>query len=128
MDQQKFYNHVSSWIKSYHNAEALEWLRRFVNNSRQPAAVKEKLHREIDIKIATLKNKPCFAAVSGDTYLVDTYGHPKVYTTRFSAICKVAELKMRGYEAELVQGSAFFRIRLAESAPIDNMAAYGCYV
>src|ERR1700754_120022 len=104
MDQQKFYSHVSSWIKSYHNADALEWLRRFINSSQQPVEVKKKLHREIDLKIAVLKNKPCFAEVSGSTYLADHHGHPKVYTTRFSAICKVAELKMRGYEAELMPG------------------------
>jgi hypothetical protein len=126
MEQQKFYDHVSKWIKSYHNADALEWLRKFINSSQQPVHIKEKLHREIDIKIAALKNKPCFADINGDTWLVDYEGHPRVYTTRFSAIVKLAELKMRGYNAELAPGNVFYRIRLAEPAPIDELAACGC--
>jgi hypothetical protein len=123
MEANKFYNHVSSWIKSYRNAEALHWLRKFINNSQQPEAIKDKLHAEIDWKIEGLKQKPAFAMNNGTCYLADDEGHPKVFTTRFSAVCKVAELKMKGYEAELKPGSVFYRIKLTQPAPMEEMAA-----
>ena len=123
MEQNKFYEHVSSWINSYQNLEALEWLRRFVNNSFQSQAVKEQLHREIDWKIAGLRNRPAFSEVGDSTYLVDDMGHPRVYTTRFSAICKLAELKMKGYDAELRAGDVFYRIVLQTETPVDEVVA-----
>lgn len=123
METNKFYEHVSSWINSYTNPEALEWLRRFVNNSFQSRAVKEQLHKEIDWKIAGLRNRPVFTEVGDDTFLVDELGHPRVYTTRFSAICKLAELKVKGYEAELRPGDVFYRIVLQPSAPIDEVVS-----
>jgi len=125
METNKFYEHVSSWINSYTNPEALEWLRRFVNNSFQSQAVKEQLHREIDWKIAGLRNRPAFGEVNGDTFLVDEQGHPRVYTTRFSAICKLAELKMKGYEAELRPGDVFYRIALQHPRPDEAVAVAG---
>jgi hypothetical protein len=121
MEQNKFYEHVSSWIGSYHNPEALEWLRRFVNNSFQAQEVKEQLHREIDWKICSLRNRPCFSEVGEDLFLVDEQGHPKVYTTRFSAICKLAELKLKGYDAELKPGSVFYRITLTQPVVEDEV-------
>jgi hypothetical protein len=123
METNKFYEHVSSWINSYQNPEALEWLRRFVNNSFQSQAVKEQLHREIDWKIAGLRNRPAFGEVGSDTFLVDELGNPRVYTTRFSAICKLAELKMKGYDAELRPGDVFYRIALQNENPVDEVVA-----
>lgn len=93
-----FYQHVSSWIKSYHNPDALYWLRRFINNSTEPLHIKEQLHREIDYKDAALRNQPFFCNALGQYFLVDHAGHPRIYTTRFAAICKVAELKLKGYD------------------------------
>ncbi len=124
MESNQFYECVSGWIKSYRNPEALQWLRKFVNNSLQPQEVKEKLHCEIDWKIAGLQHQPAFAEKQGLTYLVDDNGHPKVFTTRFSALCKVAELKMKGYEVELKPGSVFYRIQLTP-APINEYAIAG---
>lgn len=121
MEAEKFYTHVSKWIKSYHNADALEWLRKFINTSQQPDETKQRLHREIDWKIAALKNAPEFREIDGVRYLVDYEGNPKVYTTRFSAICKVAELKMRGFAAELVPGTVFYRIKCTEPVATDKL-------
>jgi hypothetical protein len=120
MEPNKFYVHVSSWIKSYRDADALHWLRKFINQSGQPYEIKEKLHAEIDGKIAGLKHRPHFAPTNGDHILADEQGHPKVFTTRYSAVCKVAELKMKGYEVELKPGSAFYRIKLTKSAPVEE--------
>lgn len=126
MEPNKFYMHVSSWIKSYRSPDALFWLRKFINNSGQPWEIKEKLHHEIDLKISGLKNMPSFALKNGDYYLVDDEGHAKVFTTRFSAVCKLAELKMKGYEAALQPGSVFYRIRLTEPAPIEWLSVESC--
>ncbi len=123
MEANKFYNHVSSWIKSYRNAEALQRLRAFINSSTQPVDIKEKLNGEIDRKIAGLKQRPMFAMNNGICYLADSEGHPQVFTTRFSAVCKLAELKMNGYDAELKPGSVFYRIQINEPAPMEEMAA-----
>jgi len=120
MEPNKFYAHVSSWIKSYRNPEALHWLRKFINSSGQPHEIIDKLHEEIDWKVAGLKQRPAFTKKNGDHYLVDEEGHLKVFTTRFSAVCKVAELKMKGYEVELKPGNVFYRIILTEPAPIDD--------
>lgn len=122
MEPNRFYTHVSSWIKSYRNPEALHWLRKFINNSGQPLEVREKLHAEIDLKVSGLKHKPAFAMKNGEYFLVDNEGHQKVFTTRFSAVCKVAELKMKGYEAELHPGTVFYRIKLTEPAPMEMRA------
>lgn len=116
MEPNKFYAHVSSWIKSYRNPEALQWLRKFINNSGQPLDIRERLHEEIDWKIAGLRSRPAFALQNGDGYLVDDEGHPKVFTTRFSAVCKLSELKMKGYNVELKPGSVFYRIKLVAPA------------
>lgn len=123
MEPNKFYEHVSNWVKSYRNADALEWLRNFIDNSLQPVEIQNKLHREIDMKVAGLRHLPCFATTaSGDNerVLLNEDGHAKVFTTRFSAICKVAELKMKGYSVELKPGDAFYRIKLTQTALIDQ--------
>lgn len=125
MEANQFYACVSSWIKSCRNTESLQWLRRFVNSSLQHHGVKEQLHREMDQKLARLQHLPCFAEKLGHTYLADDNGHPKVFTTRFSAICKVTELKMKGYEVELKPGSVFYKIKLTTPAPINEYAIAG---
>ncbi len=127
MEPTKFYDHVSSWIKSYRNPDALEWLRNFIENSNQPATIRTRLQEEIDFKIAGLRMRPCFAHENGDCILLDEDGNPRVFTTRFSAICKVAELKMKGYSVELKPGSVFYRIKLSQPAPIhlDDYAIAG---
>lgn len=121
-NEKNFYEHVSSWIKSYHNPDALHWLRRFINNSSEPLDIKEQLHREIDWKVAALRQQPCFNDAQGMGYLVDDSGHPRIYTTRFAAICKVAELKLKGYDVELQPGDVFYKIKLADPAPINQSA------
>src|SRR5262245_61419156 len=107
MESNKFYMHVSSWIKSYRSAEALHWLRKFINSSLQPNEVKEKLHSEIDWKVAGLQQKPYFGRKNDEHYLIDDQGHPKVFTTRYSAVAKLAELRMYGYSVELKPGNVF---------------------
>ena len=123
MEQMNFYRHVSSWISSYRDPDALEWLRRFVNSSQQPIAVKQKLQDEIDRKADHLRNRPAWTLHNGEYYLADDHGHPRVYTTRFSAVCKVAELKLKGYSVELKPGSAFYRIIAHQPAPVGEYAA-----
>jgi len=123
MEQNNFYRHVSSWISSYRDPDALEWLRKFVNSSLQPVTVKNRLHREIDMKAARLRDRPVFTERNGEYFLADDHGHPRLYTTRFSAVCKVAELKLKGYPAELKTGSAFYRISVHQPAPIGEYAA-----
>lgn len=123
MEQTMFYKHVSSWIDSYYNAEALEWLHRFVNNSPQEGEIKERLHMEIDRKIASLTDAPFFCKYDGMEMLMDETlkenQHPKVFTTRYAALNKVIELRTKGYDARLVEGNAFYRIQLVQPAPID---------
>lgn len=119
MDTNKFYTHVSSWIKSYQNADALEWLRRFVNNSLQPERIKQQLHQEIDCQIAGIKSSPRFSMVNGDIYLIDDTGIPEIFTNKLNAVCKATELRMRGYAPELLQDGDYYRIRLIRSALIN---------
>lgn len=123
-NETNFYDHVSSWIKGYHSADGLHYLRRFVNNSHEPVQVKEQLHREIDFKYASLNNLPYFCNTNGSYYLCDDAGHPRIYTTRFAAICKVAELKLKGYNAMLQPGEVFYRIALEDAAPMNQLADY----
>lgn len=114
-----FYNHVSSWIDSYYNAEALEWLRRFICNSSQPQEVIDRLQREVDRKMASLTNMPFFGACDGMQLLMDEHCHPQVFTTRYAAMSKVAQLRIMGYDARLLEGNAFYRIQLVQSAPVN---------
>lgn len=64
MSQQKFYQHVSKWIDSYHYSQILQLLspknglRSFINNSPQPQEVKQKLNQLISLKIASMLDQP----------------------------------------------------------------------
>lgn len=119
MEKNMFYNHVSSWIDSYYNPAALDWLRRFINNSAQPQEVRDRLNREVDRKIASLTNQPCFSKYEGMQLLMDEHCHPQVFTTRFSAMSKVAQLRIMGYDARVIEGNAFFRIQLVTAQPVQ---------
>lgn len=118
MEPQTFYTHVSNWIKSYRNADGLVWIERFINNSSQPYAIKTKLLDEVEAKQAGLTGKPKFGMRNGANVLLDEEGSQKVYTTRFSAMCKLSQLKMAGYNVELLPGQYFYRIELLEEQPI----------
>lgn len=119
MEKNMFYNHVSSWIESYYNAEALEWLRRFINNSDQAYEIKNRLEREVDRKIASLTNMPFFGKYDDMQLLMDERCHPQIFTTRYAAMSKVAQLRIMGYDARLLEGGVFFRIQLVQPAPIN---------
>lgn len=123
MEQNMFYRHVSSWIDSYYNADALEWLHRFVTNSPQQEEIKERLHLEIDRKIASLTNTPFFGKYDDMQLLMDGSSngqeHPLVFTTRYAAMNKVIELRLMGYDVRLLEGNSFFRIQLIQQAPIN---------
>lgn len=127
MKQNMFYKHVSSWINSYYNADALEWLHRFINNSNQPQEVKKRLHMEVDRKIASLTNMPFFCEYDDMQLLMDNSltdrQHPQIFTTRYAAMGKVIELRMLGYDARLLEGNSFYRIQLVQSQPINFQQA-----
>ncbi len=119
MENNMFYDHVSSWINSYYNADALIWLRRFIDNSTQPYEVKDRLHREVDRKMATLLNMPYFTKHDDMQLLMDEYDHPQIFTTRYAATNKIVELRRAGYDVRLLEGGAFYRIQLVQPAPIN---------
>ncbi len=121
MEQNFFYRHVSKWIRSYYNADALEWLHRFINNSNEPAEVKVRLHREVDRKIASLRNMPYFSLHDDMQLLMDKEGYPMIFTTRYAAMNKLAELTVMGYDVRLLEGNAFYRIQLIQPAPINHV-------
>jgi hypothetical protein len=124
MKENIFYNRVSSWIRSYRNPEALEWLRRFVDNSAEPADVKLQLYREIAYKETRLRQMPVFTESDHHTYLADEKGGVRIYATRFGAVCKLAELALKGFEVELEQqDNGHFRISLSAPAPAGGMNA-----
>lgn len=125
METNSFYTHVSNWIKSYRNADALEWLRRFVSNSYQPAYIKQKLQQEIDWQIAGIKSKPRFSVVHNDLYLVDSDGLPEIFTNQLNAVCRATELRLKGYEVQLMQDGNYYRIRLVHPAPVTPIASHG---
>ncbi|MCB9047228.1 MAG: hypothetical protein H6550_13930 [Chitinophagales bacterium] len=118
MEKNMFYRHVSSWIESYYNADALEWLRRFINNSTQPVEMKDRLQREVDRKVAALNNTPFFGKYDDMQLLMDEHCHPQIFTTRYAAMSKIVQLRATGYDARLLEGNAFYRIQLVQSAPI----------
>ncbi|MBS1771459.1 MAG: hypothetical protein JST82_01275 [Bacteroidetes bacterium] len=122
MENSTFYNHVSSWVRSHRNPETLDSIRNFVDRALQPLDIKEKLYREINYKETILRRQPGFT-VSGDaTYLANDDGNPRVYMSRFSAVCKLAELTLKGYEVELQQSGTQYRITLSEPAPVNGMS------
>ena len=114
-----FYNHVSSWIASYYNADSLEWMRRFIANSNEEDEIKERLLREVDRKMASLLNMPFFTHHDGMQLLMNEHCHPKVFTTRYAAMCEVTQLRVMGYDVRLLEGGVFFRIQLVRAAPIN---------
>ena len=118
MEKNMFYHHVSNWINSYYNADALEWLRRFITNSQQSYEIKDRLHREVDRKLASLRNMPFFGMYDDMQVLMDDNCHPQIYTTRYAAMSKVTELRLMGYDVRLLEGNVFFKIQLVQSAPI----------
>lgn len=119
MEHNMFYEQVSRWIDSYRDAGPLEWLRRFVDHSTQPTMIKERLYREIDRKVAALRNLPYFSVHDGVHYLMDKHGHPEIFTTHYSAVNKVMELRRNGYDVRIIKGNVFSRIQLIQPAPID---------
>jgi len=123
MEKNMFYNHVSSWIDSYYNAEALEWLRRFINNSTQPQDIRDRLQQEVNRKIASLTNMPFFGKYDDMELLMDQslpkQDHPAIFTTRYAAMSKIAQLRQMGYDARLLEGNAFYRIQLVQPAPVN---------
>ncbi len=108
--QTDFYTHVSKWIRSYYNPDSLDWLVKFVENSIEPDEVKAKLIREIKVKKSHLLNEACFTDFDGTMLLTDRTNNPVIYTTRYAAITKLAELTNKGYNVQLVEGNCFFRI------------------
>lgn len=122
MEKNMFYKHVSSWIESYYNAEALEWLRRFISNSNQAQELKERLFREVDRKIAALTNMPFWGEYDGMQLLMDEHCHPQIFTTRYKTMSKVAQLRLMGYDARLLEGGVFFRIQLVQPAPVNFLS------
>lgn len=118
MEPQTFYIHVSNWIKSYRNVDGLTWLSKFIENSSQPLDIKNKLHKQIEYKKSGINGIPEFGIRNGANVLLDEDGFQKVYTTRFSAMCRLTQLKSMGYNVELLRGDYFFRIKLLEEQPI----------
>lgn len=112
-DGKFFLDTVSSWIESYTNADALIWLRAFINRSPQPEDIKKQLHLRIDRKLSQLTSKPFFGEVNGERLLMDDNCHPVIFTTRYKAMQKVTDLYMRGYEAAIVEGT-FYKIKLVQ--------------
>lgn len=117
MENNPFYTHVSSWIESYFNPDALTWLRRFIDNSTQGQDVKEKLNKQIDRKIASLTYSPLFSEYDGMQLLMDKHNHPQIFTTRYAAMNKIVELRRQGYDVRLVEGGVFYRIQLFQLVP-----------
>lgn len=108
--QKTFQQTVGSWIRSYRNPEALDFLRRFVDNSTAPDEVKESLRSQIDAKEQRLRQAPQFVTLNGTTYLADEQWKPREYLTRFGAVCKMAELALKGYEVDLQQTGTIYII------------------
>jgi len=121
MEQNIFYNHVSNWVRSHRNPETMETLRNFVDKALQPAEVKEKLYREIAYKESILRRQPTFVVTEEHTLLADESGQPRVYASRFSAVCKLAELTLKSYSVELLQNNHLFYIILSEPAPVNSI-------
>lgn len=119
MENNMFYDHVSSWIDSYYNADALIWLRRFIDNSAQPYEVKDRLHREVDRKMASLTNMPYFSKYDDMQLLMDERCHPQIFTTRYAAMNRIVQLRRQGYDVRLLEGGVFYRIQLVQPAPIN---------
>ncbi len=98
-----FYNRVSGWVKAYRNTDALDWVRKFVNNSEQSQDIKDKLHKEIDYKEQKLRAKAGFVTHENEQYLATDKGELAKWHTRFGVVCKCAELALKGYDVEVVQ-------------------------
>jgi hypothetical protein len=123
MEQQIFYSHVSNWVRSHRNPETIETLRNFVDKALQPADIKERLYREIDYKESILRRQPSFTVNEDTTYLAGDDGAPRLYASRFSAVCKLAELTLKGYDVELMQNNNQYLITLSNTAPVHMKVA-----
>lgn len=102
MDAEKFYNTVSGWIDSYNSQEALNGLRQFIDNSKQPLELKNRLHALIDAKRKELTDVSYFCI----------HGAPALYTSLTKTIAQVNELRAAGHNPEIVIGNPFYKIRL----------------
>lgn len=118
-----FFNHVSSWIDSYYNADSMEWLRRFIDNSQQPDDIKSKLQGLVDKRQAVIKGTPYFKPFDGKSILMDTAlkntDHPKLFTSRYRALCEVTKLRLAGYDAAVDDNKTFFRVKLLSASTIN---------
>lgn len=120
MDSAVFYNNVKRWIDSYRDSEPLKWLRRFIESSDQPAMVKDKLIRRLEVKRCQIDNVPCFQHWDTDIFLLDGHGNPKIYISKREAILEASRLQRLGYDVAAVQGQAFYRIKLVTPEKITN--------
>lgn len=120
MDQHTFYSHVSKWIRSFENPEALARLTKFITGSPQPDEIKMKLLGEAEARIKALNCPPMFVDILGEQYLKNHAGHPKVFTTRFSAVTEMATLKLKGLDVDLVTTGTFYRIKLNTAKPVQT--------
>jgi hypothetical protein len=123
MKKNNFFNHVSKWIASYDNIEALEWLRKFIDQSSQPENIKINLRIKLQKRIHSIIQSPKFTKINGDVYLMDEYGLPGIFDKKYTAVKKIVELKQLGFTATIMQDSNYYRIRLTHSAPVNTMCA-----
>lgn len=118
-----FFNHVSKWIASYNDTEALEWLRKFIDQSNQSEEIKIGLRIKLQKKIFTLNNSPKFTRVNEDVYLMDEHGLPGVFDKKFTAVKKIIQLKQMGFSATIMQDYNYYRIRLINPALMNPICA-----
>lgn len=123
MVENNFFNHVSKWIASYNDTEALEWLRKFIDQSSQPEEVKVGLRIKLQKRIFSIKNSPKFTKVHEDIYLMDEYGLPGVFDKKFTAVKKIIQLKQLGFSATIMQDYNYYRVRLINPALINPICA-----
>lgn len=109
-----FYRTVSGWVRTYRNPDSLENLKNYVDASAQPADIKEQLYREIDYKVKQLKAMPLFVKKGDLFYLADDNGEIRLFPKRFTAICKMCELVLKGYDVHLSEQAAGYYIINAE--------------
>jgi hypothetical protein len=105
MVHNEYYNKVKGWIDGYHDAEAVKLLRKFVDNSLESAEVKAQLYKDIDVKIASLKNLPVFIEdKSGKKLLCDASGDVKLFSSKIAVAWKSFELSVKGYDVKIIYG------------------------
>lgn len=109
-----FYLTVVNWIHSCRTPEAAENLRAFVDNSLQSDYIKETLHREIDYKVKKLTDLPAFVEIDGLYYLANAVGEKRVFVNRIMAICKMADLMLKGYDVYLSPDGSNYNLIISE--------------